>query len=104
MGMGFVVGVFWYSVKAVGKSEVSGVDGLVEEASYAKKKSAAEEEVEELLQMDNITEDLEIALAADADLAEEEEKRLRTKGNAYMEAGEKSSRAMWRRIVFFWRR
>merc|ERR1711982_277355 len=58
----FVSSVFFYSMNAVGKAE-GGMEALVEEASYAKQKSSAEEEVEELLQLEDV-EDADFALAA----------------------------------------
>jgi len=95
----FVSSVFYYSMNAVGKAE-GGMEALVEEASYAKKKSSAEEEVEELLKLEDV-EDTEIALAAPKEVAEREEARLKAK------KGDNSSlndRPLWKKIVFFWRR
>jgi len=95
----FVSSVFYYSMNAVGKAE-GGMDALVEEASYAKKKSTAEEEVEELLKMEDV-EDAEIALAAPKEVAEREEARLKAK---HGDNAASNDRPLWKKIVFFWRR
>jgi hypothetical protein len=106
--MGFVTGVWYYSISSVGKAE-GGMEELMADAELAKKdrvlKSQSERSAEELAQLDvtmsefDGDDDIVVAVAADDEIAQREE-------DLNMSAGKKakSGKPLWKKVVFFWRR
>lgn len=106
--VGFVSGVWYYSIQAVGNAG-GGMDALMADAESAKQekliKSHGERSVEELAQLDvtmsemEDSDDLVVAVAADDEIAQKEE-------DLNMAAGKKgkTGRPLWKKIVFFWKR
>lgn len=112
--VGFVVGVWYYSMTSVGRSE-GGMEQLLSEAEGARdakeKKSVAEKEVGELLKAEMSLGSLDasdeamggkglvVAVAAPDDIARfEEERNLDVTGN------KKGGRPLWKKVVFFWKK
>lgn len=99
--MGFVSGVFFYSMNVVGRTE-DAIEDLVKEASFAKERTAAEEEVEELLELEGNV-DVEVAIAADAATAEKMEKELLGNKVDTEDNTKNGNRPIWKKILLFWK-
>lgn len=101
--VGFVTGVWWYSMNAVGAADQVTFELEAEEArERALLKAAKEEENANLANMEmGIVDqdeegDITVAVAAPDEVASEEE----DKNRALLK---KSDRPLWKRVVFFWR-
>jgi len=101
----FCVGVWYYSILAVGKPE-GGIDELRAEAQEAlvgrDRMRAEEKNAEELAQLDVTLssygdDDMIVAVAAPDDIAQQEEEAM---------AGgkKKSGRPLWKKVVLFWKK
>jgi len=107
---GFCTSVWWYSIQSVGRAE-GGIEDLQAEANEAREGRAEREisegKMEELAgldvtmnQMSGDMEGVEVAVAAEAEIAQmEEDLNSVTNGR-----GGESKRPLWKKIVFFWRR
>lgn len=107
----FCIGVWYYSIQSVGRAD-GGVDELRAQAQEAKdlreRKSAEEQTAKEMAQIDvtmsqygDEADDLVVAVAAPAEIAQQEEAAL----SASTDKNNKgSSKALWKRVVFFWKR
>lgn len=104
----FCTGVWYYSIQSVGRPEGDGgMDELRAEAQEARevrsRKELEERNAEELAQLDSVSvdgvgdDDVIVAVAADADIAQVEEDLLKGKKSG-------SGRPLWKKIVFFWRK
>jgi len=107
---GFCTSVWWYSIQAVGKSE-GGIEELMAEANDAKEGRESREisdgKMEELAgldvtmsQMSGDMEGVEVAVAAEAEIAQMEEDM----NNAANQGAGNVKKPLWKKIVFFWRR
>mmetsp|Transcript_10288 Transcript_10288/g.15426 ORF Transcript_10288/g.15426 Transcript_10288/m.15426 type:complete len:204 (-) Transcript_10288:512-1123(-) len=103
----FSVGIWYYSIQAVGKSD-GGMDALQAEAQEAKdareRKSAQEMNAQDLAQIDvtmaqygDDADDMVVAIAAPDAIAQQEEEAL---------AGgkKKGGKPLWKKVVFFWKK
>lgn len=115
--VGFVTGVWYYSIQSVGQSgnNASGENGMMEElikdaemAREEKKlREGRERSVEELAQLDvtgseydsSDDDELIVAVAADDDIATREEALNMRK----MKSGS-GGKPLWKKVVFFWKR
>jgi|EP00979_Chaetoceros_neogracilis_P010864 hypothetical protein len=105
--MSFCIGVWYYSIQAVGQSD-SGMNDLRSEAQEAKDvrdmKSAQEMNAQDLAQIDGTmaqygddADDMVVAVAAPDSIAQQEEDALN--------AGKKKvGRPLWKKIVLFWKK
>jgi hypothetical protein len=103
----FSVGVWYYSIQAVGKSD-GGMDALTNDAEEARvardRRSEQEMNAQDLAQIDvtmsqygDDADDMVVAIAAPDAIARQEEEAL---------AGgkKKGGRPLWKKVVFFWKR
>ncbi len=115
--VGFVTGVWYYSIQSVGQSgsSANGENGMMEElikdAEMAREEKKLREgrgkTVEELAQLDvtgseydsSDDDELIVAVAADDDIATREEDLNMKK----MKSGS-SGKPLWKKVVFFWKR
>mmetsp|Transcript_11128 Transcript_11128/g.16234 ORF Transcript_11128/g.16234 Transcript_11128/m.16234 type:complete len:212 (-) Transcript_11128:129-764(-) len=101
----FCTGVWYYSIKSVGKAE-GGIDELRAEAQEARdvmdRKSAENKNAEELAQLDvTMSEMGDDADGVIVDVAAQGEGESNTVGGA---GRKKAGRPLWKKIVFFWKR
>eukprot|EP01083_Nonionella_stella_P082366 227337_1 len=109
--MGFVTGVWYYSILAVGKPE-GGMEDFMNDANVAKEEkllqSDSEKSAEELADLDvtmsqygngEDDDDIVVAVAADDDIAQMEEDLNMNAGNKG-----KGGRPLWKKVVFFWKK
>lgn len=99
--VGFVTGVWWYSMNAVGRADEVSFELEAEEArERALLRAAKEEEHENWANLEmgasDVDDEVVVAVAAPDDIASEEEAMNR----ALMKKNEKP---LWKRVVFFWR-
>ena len=101
--VGFVTGVWWYSMNAVGRADEVSFELEAEEArERALLRNAKEQQQENLVDMEMGVADQEdevdmtVAVAAPDEIASEEE----AKNRALLK---KSDRPLWKRVIFFWR-
>jgi len=104
MLVGFVTGVWWYSMNAVGRADEVSFELEASEARERALIQAAKEEQQENLadlEMGVVDQDedvdITVAVAAPDDIASEEE----AKNRALLK---QSDRPLWKRVVFFWRK
>jgi hypothetical protein len=101
--VGFVTGVWWYSMNAVGRADEISFELEAEEARERALIQASKEQEHAnlaILEMgvagSSGEEEMELAVAAPDEVASEEE----DKNRALMKSNKKP---LWKRIVFFWR-
>lgn len=108
--MGFCTSVWWYSIQSVGRAE-GGIEDLQAEANEAREvrqeKEVSDGKMEELAgldvtmsQMSGDMEGVEVAVAAEAEVAQMEEDL----NNAANGKNAKGKRPLWKKVVFFWKR
>jgi len=95
--IGFCSSVYSYSISSVGKAEIS-IDDLKDEASGAME---LQKEEERQKQMEEDMAQVDVTLAQ---VDTEEEERLMVEQAQLSSAGEKKKRALWKKIVFFWKK
>lgn len=103
--VGFVTGVWWYSMNAVGRADEISFELEAEEArERALIQASKEQEHADLANLEmgvagsssSGEEEMELAVAAPDEIASEEE----DKNRALMKSNKKP---LWKRVVFFWR-
>ena len=122
--VGFVVGVWWYSMQAVGRAEANEMSlrAEAEEARGAAERELMQQrEAEELAELEvtmaNLAEaeaggelidvkdaDITVAVAAPDAIAREEEERNLAARRRAAGGSDGSARPLWKKVVFFWRR
>ena len=122
--VGFVGGVWWYSMQAVGRAEADEVSlrAEAEEARGAAERELMQQrEAEELAELEvtmaNLAEaeaggelidvkdaDITVAVAAPDAIAREEEERNLAARRRAAGGSDGSGRPLWKKVVFFWRR
>ena len=118
--VGFVVGVWWYSMQAVGRAEANEMSlrAEAEEARGAAERELMQQrEAEELAELEvtmaNLAggelidvkdADITVAVAAPDAIAREEEERNLAARRRAAGSSDGSARPLWKKVVFFWRR
>ena len=101
--VGFVTGVWWYSMNAVGRADEVSFEleasearerAIIREAKNKQQENLANLEMGAADQDEEV--DITVAVAAPDEIASEEEKQ----NQALLK---KSDRPLWKRVVFFWR-
>lgn len=107
---GFCTAVWYYSIQSVGRAD-GGIEELMAEANEAKEgreeMEVSDGKIEELAgldvtmsQMSGDMEGVEVAVAAEAEIAQMEED-LNTVANQRAGNGK---RPLWKKVIFFWRK
>mmetsp|Transcript_31189 Transcript_31189/g.36388 ORF Transcript_31189/g.36388 Transcript_31189/m.36388 type:complete len:223 (-) Transcript_31189:67-735(-) len=107
--IGFVTGVWYYSIQAVGNPQ-GGMDELMADAAEARKtqssKQDSDKSIEDLAQLDLTMSQLDgddviVAVAADDEIAQrEEELNMNASGKNKSNGG----RPLWKKVIFFWKK